>query len=163
MTEGYARVMKFAAADVPLLRHGPSDAREYLWTQVAISILGEHLLAVRGMTVFATDGIKVAASGRKMPTVKTIHPAVPFASRRGAPMPFHRTPDGLPVDAARPFVGLDAPPRPHEVAKVDNLPQVGGLGLGRRSRSRLDSNRGTSFRRPIFISLNLSPRPRPPT
>ena len=44
-----------------------------LWTHVAISILGGHLLLVRGMPVFATDGIKVAKSGRKMPAVKTIH------------------------------------------------------------------------------------------
>ena len=44
-----------------------------LWTHAAISLLGGNPLIVRGMIVFATDGIKVAKSGRKMPAVKTIH------------------------------------------------------------------------------------------
>ena len=44
-----------------------------LWTHVAIRLLDGSLLLVRGMVVFATDGVKVAKSGRKMPAVKTIH------------------------------------------------------------------------------------------
>ena len=44
-----------------------------LWTSAAIKLLDAHLLRVRGMIVLATDGVKIAKSGRKMPAVKTIH------------------------------------------------------------------------------------------
>lgn len=44
-----------------------------LWTRAAASLLEGRLLEVRGMPVLATDGVKVAKSGRKMPAVKTIH------------------------------------------------------------------------------------------
>ena len=44
-----------------------------LWAQAAVSLLGAHLLRVHGMLVLATDGVKIAKSGRKMPAVKTIH------------------------------------------------------------------------------------------
>ena len=59
------RMFHSSAVDVATLAN--------LWTHAAISLLGENLLIVRGMVVFATDGIKVAKSGRKMPAVKTIH------------------------------------------------------------------------------------------
>lgn len=44
-----------------------------LWTRAAMGMLSGHLVTVRGMPVFATDGVKVAKSGRKMPAVKTLH------------------------------------------------------------------------------------------
>ena len=44
-----------------------------LWTKAAVELLDAHLLRVRGRIVLATDGVKVAKSGRKMPAVKTIH------------------------------------------------------------------------------------------
>lgn len=49
------------------------DRLAALWTQTLTSLLAGHLLEVRGKPVFATDGVKVAKSGRKMPAVKTMH------------------------------------------------------------------------------------------
>lgn len=51
------------------------DAREItrLWSKTAVELLGERIVRARGMAVLATDGVKVAKSGRKMPAVKTIH------------------------------------------------------------------------------------------
>lgn len=49
------------------------DRLAALWTQTLTSLLAGRLLEVGGKPVFATDGVKVAKSGRKMPAVKTMH------------------------------------------------------------------------------------------
>lgn len=59
------RMFHSSAVDVPKLAR--------LWAKAAMGLLGERLLTVRGLAVLATDGVKVAKSGRKMPAVKTIH------------------------------------------------------------------------------------------
>jgi len=59
------RMFHSSAVDVPKLAR--------LWAEAAVALLDGHLLRVRGMLVLATDGVKVAKSGRKMPAVKTIH------------------------------------------------------------------------------------------
>ena len=59
------RMFHSSAIDLPRLAE--------LWTRAAMGLLSEHLVTVHGMPVFATDGVKVAKSGRKMPAVKTLH------------------------------------------------------------------------------------------